>query len=434
MNLNARAAGILLAFVITGVSSQGAEVTQTNRPVPNEEGRYRSALLFASVVELIRDEYLELEKTDYDKMTYSALRGLLTSLDPHSQFLDPEHYKMIRTETEGQFGGLGISVGMVENQLTVNVPIEGGPGYRAGLLPGDRITKIDGKGTQKLSLGESIRLLRGRPGVPVQIAIYRPSESKTIELSVIREMIQVPTLQETKMISVAESQGEKIGYVRITQFGEKTGKEFDGAMGKLEKDGATALILDLRDNPGGLVDAAVEVVSRFVPKGTLVVATEGRKAGAKRQEYLSREAALRVRWPTVVLVNGNTASAAEIVAGALQDLGLAVIVGETTFGKGSVQTVQRVDPSVIPDVGVRLTTAHYTTPSRKKIHGVGIQPDVVARLTRAEEEAIFQKRSPGLKKSSEEELEVNDEPLDRAIDLLRGWKVVKRRAVSDRSS
>ena len=433
MNLNARAAGILLAFVITGVSSQGAEVTQTNRPVPNEEGRYRSALLFASVVELIRDEYLELEKTDYDKMTYSALRGLLTSLDPHSQFLDPEHYKMIRTETEGQFGGLGISVGMVENQLTVNVPIEGGPGYRAGLLPGDRITKIDGKGTQKLSLGESIRLLRG-PGVPVQIAIYRPSESKTIELSVIREMIQVPTLQETKMISAAESQGEKIGYVRITQFGEKTGKEFDGAIGKLEKDGATALILDLRDNPGGLVDAAVEVVSRFVPKGTLVVATEGRKAGAKRQEYLSREAALRVRWPTVVLVNGNTASAAEIVAGALQDLGLAVIVGETTFGKGSVQTVQRVDPSVIPDVGVRLTTAHYTTPSRKKIHGVGIQPDVVARLTRAEEEAIFQKRSPGLKKSSEEELEVNDEPLDRAIDLLRGWKVVKRRAVSDRSS
>ena len=434
MNLNARAAGILLAFVITGVSSQGAEVTQTNRPVPNEEGRYRSALLFASVVELIRDEYLELEKTDYDKMTYSALRGLLTSLDPHSQFLDPEHYKMIRTETEGQFGGLGISVGMVENQLTVNVPIEGGPGYRAGLLPGDRITKIDGKGTQKLPLGESIRLLRGRPGVPVQIAIYRPSESKTIELSVIREMIQVPTLQETKMISAAESQGEKIGYVRITQFGEKTGKEFDGAIGKLEKDGATALILDLRDNPGGLVDAAVEVVSRFVPKGTLVVATEGRKAGAKRQEYLSREAALRVRWPTVVLVNGNTASAAEIVAGALQDLGLAVIVGETTFGKGSVQTVQRVDPSVIPDVGVRLTTAHYTTPSRKKIHGVGIQPDVVARLTRAEEEAIFQKRSPGLKKSSEEELEVNDEPLDRAIDLLRGWKVVKRRAVSDRSS
>ena len=163
MNLNARAAGILLASVITGVSSQGAEVTQTNRPVPNEEGRYRSALLFASVVELVRDEYLELEKTDYDKMTYSALRGLLTSLDPHSQFLDPEHYKMIRTETEGQFGGLGISVGMVENQLTVNVPIEGGPGYRAGLLPGDRITKIDGKGTQKLSLGESIRLLRGRP-------------------------------------------------------------------------------------------------------------------------------------------------------------------------------------------------------------------------------------------------------------------------------
>jgi len=416
------------------LSCNAVELAQTNATPSSEEGRYRSALLFASVVEMIRDEYLEIEKTDYDKMTYAALRGLLTSLDPHSQFLDPEHYKMIRTETEGQFGGLGISVGMVENQLTVNVPIEGGPGFRAGLLPGDRIVKIEGKGTQKLNLGEAIRLLRGRPGVPVQLSIYRPSEQKTFELSVVREMIQVPTLLETKMISSSVSQGEKIGYVRITQFGEKTPKEFDAAMTQLGKEGATALILDLRDNPGGLVDAAVEVVSRFVPGGTLVVATEGRKAGSTQQKYLSRNVNLRIRWPTVILVNGNTASAAEIVAGALQDLGLAVIVGETTFGKGSVQTVQRVDPSVIPDVGVRLTTAHYTTPSRKKIHGVGIEPDVVARLTRGEEEAIFQKRSPGLKKNQDPEAEVNDEPLDRAIDLLRGWKVVKRRITPDRSS
>jgi carboxyl-terminal processing protease len=423
--------GVVWGFVL---SCNAVELTQTNATPSSEEGRYRSALLFASVVEMIRDEYLEIEKTDYDKMTYAALRGLLTSLDPHSQFLDPEHYKMIRTETEGQFGGLGISVGMLENQLTVNVPIEGGPGFRAGLLPGDRIVKIEGKGTQKLSLGEAVRLLRGRPGVPVQLSIYRPSEKKTLEFSVVREMIQVPTLQETKIISSSLSQGEKIGYVRITQFGEKTAKEFDAAMAQLGKEGATALILDLRDNPGGLVDAAVEVVSRFVPGGTLVVATEGRKAGSTQQKYLSRNVNLRIRWPTVALVNGNTASAAEIVAGALQDLGLAVIVGETTFGKGSVQTVQRVDPSVIPDVGVRLTTAHYTTPSRKKIHGVGIEPDVIARLTRGEEEAIFNKRSPGLKKNQDLETEVNDEPLDRAIDLLRGWKVVKRRLTPDRSS
>ena len=423
--------GVVWGIVL---SCNAVELTQTNATPSSEEGRYRSALLFASVVEMIRDEYLEIEKTDYDKMTYAALRGLLTSLDPHSQFLDPEHYKMIRTETEGQFGGLGISVGMLENQLTVNVPIEGGPGFRAGLLPGDRIVKIEGKGTQKLSLGEAIRLLRGRPGVPVQLSVYRPSEQKTLEFSVVREMIQVPTLQETKMISSSLSQGEKIGYVRITQFGEKTAKEFDAAMAQLGKEGATALILDLRDNPGGLVDAAVEVVSRFVPGSTLVVATEGRKAGSSQQKYLSRTVNLRIRWPTVVLVNGNTASAAEIVAGALQDLGLAVIVGETTFGKGSVQTVQRVDPSVIPDVGVRLTTAHYTTPSRKKIHGVGIEPDVIARLTRGEEEAIFDKRSPGLKKNQDMETEVNDEPLDRAIDLLRGWKVVKRRLTPDRSS
>ena len=419
-----------------GWSLNWASAAETPKPNPttqSEEGRYRSALLFASVVEMVRDDYLELEKTDYDKMTYAALRGLLSSLDPHSQFLEPDHYKMIRTETEGQFGGLGISVGMVENQLTVNVPIEGGPGFRAGLLPGDRIVKIDGKGTHKLTLGESIRMLRGRPGVPVKLSIYRPAEKQTIEMAVVREMIQVPTIQETRMIASSLSQGEKIGYVRITQFGEKTPKEFDGAIGQLEKEGATALILDLRDNPGGLVDAAVEVVSRFVPEGTLVVAMEGRKSSDKRQEYLSRPSSLRVRWPTVVLVNGNSASAAEIVAGSLQDLGLAVIVGETTFGKGSVQTVQRVDPSVVSDVGVRLTTAHYTTPSRKKIHGVGIEPDIVARLTRGEEQAILQKRSPGLKKVGDQVLEVNDEPLDRAIDLLRGWKVVKRRSLTQRS-
>ncbi|NBS79101.1 PDZ domain-containing protein [bacterium] len=167
----------VLAISVSVQLCKAAEVTKTNLPAQSEEGRYRSALLFASVVELIRDEYLELEKTDYDKMTYAALRGLLSSLDPHSQFLDPEHYKMIRTETEGQFGGLGISVGMMENQLTVNVPIEGGPGFRAGLLPGDRIIKIEGKGTQKLTLGESIRLLRGRPGVPVQLTIMAKRSS-----------------------------------------------------------------------------------------------------------------------------------------------------------------------------------------------------------------------------------------------------------------
>ena len=373
-------------FWIAASAWAAPEGNKTNSATQPEEGRYRSALLFANVVELIRDEYLDIEKTDYDKMTYAALRGLLSSLDPHSQFLDPENYKLIRTETEGQFGGLGISIGLVENQLTINVPIEGGPAYRAGLLPGDRIVKIDGAGTQKLTLGEAIRKLRGRPGGVVKLTVYRPGETKTMEVSVVREMIQVPTITDVGVLSESTTRGEKIGYLRITQFGEKTDHEFDAALAKLEAQGAVALILDLRDNPGGLV-----------------------------------------KLPTVVLVNGNTASAAEIVAGALQDLGKAVIVGETTFGKGSVQTVQRVDPSVTPDVGVRLTTAHYTTPSRKKIHGVGIEPDITARLTRTEEQGIYRQRSPGLQKTGDPVAEIKDEPLDRAVDILRGWKVVARR-------
>jgi len=395
-----------------------------------EEGRYRSALLFANVVELIRDEYLEPEKTDYNEMTYAALRGLLSSLDPHSQFLDPEAYAMMRTETEGQFGGLGISVGMVDNQLTVNVPIQGGPAFRAGLMPGDRILKIDGQGTQKLTLAEAIRKLRGRPGAPMALTLYRPSESRSLEVPLVREMIQLPTLADVGLLPAAQTGGEKIGYLRVTQFGEKTAVEFDNAVDRLEREGAVALVLDLRDNPGGLVDGAVEVVSRFVLPQTLVVATEGRKASVGRFEYLAKPTTRKVRWPTVVLVNGNTASAAEIVAGALQDLGRAVVVGELTFGKGSVQTVQPVDVAVAPSVAVRLTTAHYTTPSRRKIHGMGIEPDIIARMTLAEEKTLYESRSPGLRKVGQPTAKVVDEPLERAVDVLRGWKVVARRTAA----
>ena len=423
----------VLFVALTGVLLIPTLFAQEAKPKSasqEEEGRYRSALLFANVIELIRDEYLEPEKTDYDKMTHAALRGLLSSLDPHSQFLDPENYTMIRTETEGQFGGLGISVGMVDNQLTVNVPIQGGPAFRAGLMPGDRILKVDGQGTQKLTLAEAIRKLRGRPGAPVTLTLYRPAEGRSLEISLVREMIQVPTLADVGLLPAAKTGGEKIGYLRITQFGEKTAGEFDQAVDRLEREGAVALVMDLRDNPGGLVDGAVEVVSRFVPPQTLVVATEGRKASVGRFEYLAKPAARKVRWPTVVLVNGNTASAAEIVAGALQDLGRAVVVGELTFGKGSVQTVQPVDVAVAPAVAVRLTTAHYTTPSRRKIHGVGIEPDITARMTLAEEKALYESRSPGLRKAGQATATVVDEPLERAVDVLRGWKVVARRTAA----
>lgn len=421
--------GLAGALGIAALSAQEAKTKTTSQ---EEEGRYRSALLFANVVELIRDEYLEPEKTDYDKMTHAALRGLLSSLDPHSQFLDPENYTMIRSETEGQFGGLGISVSMADNQLTVDVPIQGGPAFRAGLMPGDRILKVDGQGTQKLTLAEAIRKLRGRPGAPVTLTLYRPSEGRSLEISLVREMIQVPTLAEVGLLPAAKTGGEKIGYLRVTQFGEKTVGEFDQAVDRLEQEGAVALVVDLRDNPGGLVDAAVDIVSRFVPPQTLVVATEGRKASVGRIEYLAKPAARKVRWPTVVLVNGNTASAAEIVAGALQDLGRAVVIGEITFGKGSVQTVQPVDVSVAPAVAVRLTTAHYTTPSRRKIHGVGIEPDITARMTRAEEKALYESRIPSLRRAGQPTATAVDEPLERAVDMLRGWKVVARRSASTR--
>ena len=428
-------AGRLAAALLAGPWLCAGLFSQQTNPASDfreEEARNRSAILFANVVELIREEYLDPEKADYDKMTHAALRGLLSSLDPHSQFLDAENYAMIRTETEGQFGGLGISVGMTDNLLTVNVPLQGGPAFRAGLLPGDRILKIDGQGTQKLTLPEAIRKMRGRPGAPIKLTLYRPSEERTLEVSLVREMIQVPTLVDVGLLPESRTGGEKIGYLRIIQFGEKTAAEFDQALERLTREGAGALVIDLRDNPGGLVDAAVEVVGRFVAPGTLAVSTEGRSGPAGSTKYLTRETSQRVRWPTVVLVNGNSASAAEIVAGALQDLGKALIIGETTFGKGSVQTVQPLAGSVTPAVAVRLTTAHYTTPSRRKIHGVGIEPDIVARMTPAEERTLYQSRTPGLRKAAEADSEVVDEPLDRAVDVLRGWKVVARRTAAAR--
>ena len=378
-----RLAAALLAgpWLCAGLFSQQTNPASDSR---EEEARNRSAILFANVVELIREEYLDPEKADYDKMTHAALRGLLSSLDPHS------------------------------------------------LLPGDRILKIDGQGTQKLTLPEAIRKMRGRPGAPIKLTLYRPSEERTLEVSLVREMIQVPTLVDVGLLPESRTGGEKIGYLRIIQFGEKTAAEFDQALERLTREGAGALVIDLRDNPGGLVDAAVEVVGRFVAPGTLAVSTEGRSGPAGSTKYLTRETSQRVRWPTVVLVNGNSASAAEIVAGALQDLGKALIIGETTFGKGSVQTVQPLAGSVTPAVAVRLTTAHYTTPSRRKIHGVGIEPDIVARMTPAEERTLYQSRTPGLRKAAEADSEVVDEPLDRAVDVLRGWKVVARRTAAAR--
>ena len=432
--------GLIGLGLIAGIagSMQFDALAQRNAgtPLPIEELRQ-----LADVFGLIKSDYVE--PVEDKKLLTEAISGMVASLDPHSAYLDKKAFKELREGTQGKFVGLGIEVGMEDGYVKVISPIEDSPAYKAGLKAGDLITRLDSTPVKGMTLDEAVKRMRGEPNTKITLTVARKEEDKPLLITITRQEIRVQSVKG-KMIEPG------YGWIRVSQFQEPTVDDLAKKITALfqQDPNMKGLVLDLRNDPGGVLPGAIGVSAAFLPKDVPVVSTNGQLPDSKatyfaRREYyatrvggdpLTRipEAAKKVKM--VVLVNAGSASASEIVAGALQDYKRATIMGSQTFGKGSVQTVQRVDPSVIPDVGVRLTTAHYTTPSRKKIHGVGIQPDVVARLTRAEEEAIFQKRSPGLKKSSEEELEVNDEPLDRAIDLLRGWKVVKRRAVSDRSS
>ncbi|MFH1067944.1 MAG: S41 family peptidase [bacterium] len=390
---------------------------------PNEaDARYRSAALFANVLDVIREEYVDESKVDYEKLTYAALRGMLNSLDPHSQFLDPASYAEMQQETQGQFGGIGVSVEKMNSYLTINVPIEGTPGFKAGLLPGDRIIKVDGASTKSMSLGDAVKKLRGEPGSWVTLSIYRPSVQGFKEFKIVRELIDVPTVRDVSLLPPEKAGNEKIGYIRITQFGDKTVEEFEQALKTLQGQGAKGMILDLRNNPGGLLEAAVEVAGKFLPTGTVIVSTESRGGEATRALYYSPGRKRVLDLPMAVLINGNSASAAEIVAGALKDLRRAVLLGETTFGKGSVQTVQTLDWAISKPAAVKLTTSRYYTPSRRPIHEVGVSPDIFAPITWKEEQDLFLKKSIALLEPAEQErlAKVADTQFDRAIQMLRG--------------
>jgi carboxyl-terminal processing protease len=387
---------------------------------------YERMAVITRVMELIRKDYVDADKTDYKKLTYGALKGMLSALDPHSQFMEPEMYDDLKQDTEGKFGGLGIVISMSrEGFLTVVAPMEDTPGARAGLLPGDRIIKIDGKVTERMTLQEAVRQLRGEPGTKVTITVFRqkakdPGErikDHTIE----RAEIKVETVKDAKLLE------DKIGYIRITQFNEPTSDEFEKALVKLEGEGMDALILDLRNNPGGLLEAARKVASKFVPAGELIVSTEGRNPANNPPPYRSDRGKKRLDYPLVVLVNNGSASGSEIVAGALQDLKRAVIVGETTFGKGSVQSILP-----LPDgSAIRLTTAKYYTPSHKVIHEHGVTPDIVVPISEEDERKLAEQRvRAGLPVAdgAEKVEPVADAQLERALDVIKGVKLFAKQA------
>lgn len=378
-----------------------------------ESSPYDQMQILARAMQLIRQDYVDEKRVGYDELTRSALRGMLSELDPHSSFMEPEDFRSMQEDTRSEFGGLGVVVGMKDGALTIISPMEDSPGFDAGLLPGDQILKINGESTERLSLSAAIEKLRGPVGEKVTLTIRRPSTKELKEYELKRSIIKVPSVKDAQILPTRSPSDARIGYVRLTQFNEPTASELAKALEKLEKQGMQALVLDLRYNPGGLLGSAVDVCGLFLPGDTLVVSTEGRTPSREYRTGSSR--APHRTYPVAVLVNYASASGSEIVAGALKDLKRALIVGETTFGKGSVQSVV-----ALPDgSAVRLTTAKYYTPGRQVIHEHGVSPHIRATLSPREESALLlsRRRSDDPTRAS---VPPDDPQLARAVDALRG--------------
>ncbi len=330
--------------------------------VSNEE--YDDIALFGRVMNFVQKQYAD--KVDTKKLVYGAIKGMLESLDPHSNFLPPEIYKQLKADTSGKFGGVGIEVWIgSDGLLTVVNPLEETPAWKAGIKSGDKIIKINGKATKGMSLSEVNQMIRGESGTSVKLTIARATSPKPLLFKLTRVSIKLDAVKSADL-------GNGFGYIRIVQFQDRVGRDTAEAIAKLEKNGKLkGLILDLRNNPGGLLEEAVDTVNLFVDSG-VIVSTRGRNKD-DNEVRVAKSGIARLDFPMVVLINGSSASAAEIVAGALKDHKRATIAGRRSFGKGSVQTVIPLSS----DAGLKLTIARYYTPNGTSIQAKGIQPDVV---------------------------------------------------------
>jgi carboxyl-terminal processing protease len=406
-----------------------AKAAATNSPAPAatttqaeaEAEAYEQIRLFTKAIMLIRHDYVDGSKVSYSNLVTAALSGMLQSLDPYSQYMEPLDYRDLKEDTQGKFGGVGIQVGIKDSLLTVIAPMEDTPAFRAGILSRDKIIEINDERTEKLSMRDIVHKLRGEPGTSVKLKILRDKEIKEFTLK--REIIQVTSVKGARMMEGG------IGYVRITEFSEPTARSLRTALEKLASQNMKALVLDLRNNPGGLLTAAIQVSELFLKKGTLIVSTRGRD-GVQRQNAYAGGDLHYPDFPMAILINGGSASAAEIVAGALHDNNRAVLVGETTFGKGSVQNILQIENGS----ALRLTTARYFTPSGQSIHEKGIEPDIVVPVSPGEWMEVLRKRSfeetPALMTDQEKKTAaepVPDRPLDRALDMLKGLLIFENR-------
>ncbi|MEH6577459.1 MAG: S41 family peptidase [Amphritea sp.] len=346
-----------MAVQAADATAPDSEITDTPAALPLEEIR-----LFTEVFDRIKRAYVE--PVDDAKLLEDAIRGMLAGLDPHSTYLEPDAFSELQTHTSGEFGGLGIEVGIEDGFVRVITPIDDTPAQRAGIKAGDLIIKLGGQPVQGMDLNDAVKLMRGRPGSELILTIIREGEDKPLEITVIRDVIRVASVKQRVL-------SEGFGYLRITQFQVNTGKDLERAIEKLNKQtDLKGLVLDLRNNPGGVLRAAVEVSDAFMDDG-LIVYTQGRLENSELR-YSATSKNLGNGLPLVVLINQGSASASEIVAGALQDQERAIIMGVDSFGKGSVQTILPLGK----DRALKLTTARYYTPSGRSIQAQGIEPDI----------------------------------------------------------
>jgi carboxyl-terminal processing protease len=397
---------------------------------PTSEKDYKNLEIFTDVLALIQSSYVE--NADSQELLYGAIRGMLKTLDPHSSFLTPEMFEDMQADTHGEFGGLGIEIAIKDRDLIVVAPIEDTPADRAGIKAGDRIIQINDLSTDTLEVMNAVRLMRGPKGETVTLQIERQGEKAPLTFAIVRDLIQLESVKSHLI-------DDRYAYVRVSQFQDRTASDFSDQLQQLRESieqPLAGLILDLRNNPGGLLDQAVAVSDLFLKEG-LIVYTEGRDPDAQLK-FSASSAETEADYPLVVLINGGSASASEIVAGALQDHKRAIILGEQSFGKGSVQTIVPLGD----DSGLRLTTARYFTPSGRSIQARGITPDVVVsqlisphpeidQQMREEDLANHIKAAPGDNSSRSFVLktppsEKDDYQLKWALELLKGYDILQQ--------
>jgi carboxyl-terminal processing protease len=419
------AAGLVLGVALTLAAGRLALAWSL---FPNRDVDHATSY-YGSVLKLVHENYVDGKMADADQLTHAALQGMVASLDPHSEFLDAANYEDLEEEMNGDFGGIGVEIEIVKDKVMVVAPIAGTPGARAGILHGDEIVRVDGQPFDQPNMDKVVARLRGKPKTKVAVSLFRASTQKNFDLTIVREAIKVDSVRGVRLLPGG------VGYLQLTEFSDNTADEFDKAIDKLLHDGATSLIIDERDNPGGLLDAAVAVLNAFFKKDELMVYTQGRKPD-DRDEYRAEGDGDPLTLPMAVLINSGSASAAEIVAGALKDTHRAVIVGERSFGKGSVQSIFQLRNGE----GLRLTTAHYYTPSGVTIHEHGVSPQVEIILSPDEDEKIgLQNERADITDPKEFEQRfgfapIEDRQLQAAIDVLRGVQVFAARGGADASA